>query len=166
VKEYIINGTPLEQTIRRCDDIRKFVTVRAVQGGGEWVKGEQPDMKSTVAQKRARVEAFGWKPDLTIKKHWTKGDFDSMAYTSVPLDTAYATCFKVVEREYLGKAVRWYYGVGQTGHIAYEGNGNLVSKSEGCKPCMDLPDVLPPDINYKWYVDEARSILADLGISC
>lgn len=166
VKEFIINGTPLETTIRRCDDIRKFVSVKTVKGGGEWVKGEQPDMKATVAHKKARVEAFGWKPDPTIKKHWSRGEFNSMSYTSVPLDTAYASCFEVAERVYLGKAVRWYYGAGQTGHIAYADNGNLVAKSKGAKPCMDLPDVLPPDINYQWYIDEAKSILRDIGISC
>jgi hypothetical protein len=35
----IANGTPIERTIRRCDDIRRFVTVRKVTGGAHW-RGE------------------------------------------------------------------------------------------------------------------------------
>lgn len=32
----IANGTPIERTIRKCDDIRRFVTVRRVTGGALW----------------------------------------------------------------------------------------------------------------------------------
>ena len=32
----IANGTPIERTIRRCDDIRRFATVRRVTGGALW----------------------------------------------------------------------------------------------------------------------------------
>ena len=35
----IANGTPIERTIRRCDNIRRFVTVRRVTGGALW-RGE------------------------------------------------------------------------------------------------------------------------------
>jgi hypothetical protein len=33
---YFTDGTPLAQTIRACNDVRKFVYVRRVAGGGEW----------------------------------------------------------------------------------------------------------------------------------
>jgi DNA polymerase elongation subunit (family B) len=33
---YLKDGTPIEETIRACKDIRKFVTVRTVKGGGLW----------------------------------------------------------------------------------------------------------------------------------
>lgn len=39
VVEYLTKGTPIEQTIERCEDIRKFVTIRQVRGGG--MKGDQ-----------------------------------------------------------------------------------------------------------------------------
>jgi len=32
----LLHGTPIEQTVRNCTDITKFVTVRSVRGGGEW----------------------------------------------------------------------------------------------------------------------------------
>jgi hypothetical protein len=108
-KEYILNGTPVEHTIRQCSDIRKFVNVRAVAGGGEWVRSDG-------------------------SKH------------------------------YLGKAVRWYYARGERGYIGYTKNGNRVARSEGCKPCMTLPDVLPPDIDYNWYVQEAYEKLRSVGL--
>lgn len=39
VIDYLANGTPIEQTINVCDDIKKFLTVRSVAGGG--VCGDQ-----------------------------------------------------------------------------------------------------------------------------
>lgn len=33
VKDYLTKGIPIEQTIRQCRDITKFLTVRAVKGG-------------------------------------------------------------------------------------------------------------------------------------
>lgn len=35
-KEFLINNTPLEKTIRNCKDITKFLNVRSVTGGAEW----------------------------------------------------------------------------------------------------------------------------------
>lgn len=39
VAKQVADGTPIEKTIRECDDITQFVTVRRVQGGAEW-RGE------------------------------------------------------------------------------------------------------------------------------
>ena len=66
--------------------------------------------------------------------------------------------------EYLGKAVRWYYATGVEGPIRCKVNGYTVARSEGAKACMELPDAFPDDINYDWYIAEANSILADVGI--
>jgi hypothetical protein len=30
---------------------------------------------------------------------------------------------------------------------------------------MELPDTLPSDIDYEWYVNEAKSMLADMGVA-
>ena len=103
VTAYLTASTPLRHTIQACTDIRRFLSIRQVKGGGTY--GGQ----------------------------------------------------------YLGKVVRWYYADGETRHIEYATNGNKVAKSEGAKPLMDLPDSMPADIDYDWYVDEARSILADVG---
>lgn len=100
----LTKGTPLEETVAACTDIRKFVAIKRVTGGGE------------------------------------------------------------KDGEYLGKAVRWYYGYGETGPITYVTNGNTVPKTEGAVPCMELPDELPDNIDYEWYVREATAMLDDVGV--
>ena len=65
--------------------------------------------------------------------------------------------------EYLGKAVRWYYAKDVEGEIVYATNGNKVPRSDGAKPCMKLPEQFPEDIDFQWYIDEAYSMLAQVG---
>ncbi len=65
--------------------------------------------------------------------------------------------------EELGRIVRWYYAKGETGTINYKTNGNTVPRSEGAKPLMDLPDELPNDIDYAWYLAECDEILMSIG---
>ncbi len=36
VVEYLAEGTPLVKTVYECQDIRKFLTMRGVKGGGNW----------------------------------------------------------------------------------------------------------------------------------
>lgn len=59
----------------------------------------------------------------------------------------------------LGKVVRWYASTGVKGSIKYASNGNDVPKTFGCRPLMELPDVFPSDIDYKWYVKECYKLL-------
>lgn len=94
---------PVEQTVRECQDISKFLTLRTVTGGA--VKDDVP----------------------------------------------------------LGRAIRWYYAKGESGAIHYATNGNTVPRSEGAKPLMDLPDELPDDIDYDWYIRECEEILMAVG---
>jgi hypothetical protein len=70
---------------------------------------------------------------------------------------------ELIENEYLGKSIRWYYAKDSGGQIVYAKNGNSVPRSEGAKPLMLLPDSLPQDIDYEWYINEANSILEDIG---
>ena len=67
------------------------------------------------------------------------------------------------DEQYLGKAVRWYYRLGETRSIHYATNNNKVARSNGAFPLMGLPPMLPADIDYQWYIKEAESILADVG---
>lgn len=103
VIRFLTEGVPVQKTIRECKDIRRFVTIRNVEGGA--VKDDQ----------------------------------------------------------YLGRAARWYYSTQAKGVITYKTNGNTVARSEGAMPCMELPDALPQDIDYDWYIREAISILTDIG---
>lgn len=65
--------------------------------------------------------------------------------------------------EFLGKSVRWYYAQGETGEMVYAKTGNKVPLSDGARPLMDLPNDLPADIDYDWYVQRAERILNDVG---
>lgn len=103
---YLKDGTPIEKTIRECKDIRKFITIRRVNGGC--------------------VDQYG---------------------------------------DEVGKVIRLYYAKGVTGTLKYKKNGNDVPKSEGAKQCMELPDDLPDDINYDWYVRETTAMMQDIGLT-
>lgn len=111
VVKCLIEGIPLEDTIRGCRDIRQFVGVRTVKGGAVYCE----------------------------------------------------------DGEYLGKVVRWYFAKDCQGFIRTvdtddrTGNWKQVAKTAGCKPLMDLPEVLPDDVDFDRYVQEAREILMDIN---
>ena len=65
--------------------------------------------------------------------------------------------------KYLGKVIRWYYSTEEQGEIISAKSGNKVARSDNGKPCMDLPDSLPSDLNYQWYIDETYKILEAVG---
>lgn len=108
VVDFLTKGVPVEETIRNDRDIRNFVTVVNVKGGGTW------------------------------------------------------------RGEYLGKVVRYYWSKDGE-EILYQspdprtGNHKKVSKSDGCRPVMELPDELPSDIDHERYIDQIREILMDIG---
>lgn len=105
---HITAGVDVEEYIRNSRDIRDFVTVVKVTGGGTW------------------------------------------------------------RGEYLGKVVRYIWA--EDGEpIFYKdahkttGNFKKVSRTDGCRPMMDLPDEFPEDIDYAVYVAAACEILLDVG---
>ncbi len=69
----------------------------------------------------------------------------------------------VYDGEIIGKAIRWYYGAHELDVIRYDTSGNKVPRSDGAVPLMDLPDELPSDIDYQWYIDETNKILKEIG---
>lgn len=149
VVAYLQRGIALEVTVHMCTDIRQFIHVRQVKGGGSYCShGALPRPEKTT--------------QLFMRS--VVGDIKDKAQ----LVEAYATAcdFERSGRQYLGKAVRWYYGKGSKGSkgCIVNNTGGMVARTEGCVPCMELPDTLPNDIDYEWYVNEARSLLADLGV--
>lgn len=69
----------------------------------------------------------------------------------------------VKDGKVIGKAIRWYYGSEELDAIYYKTNGNKVPKSDGGVPLMDLPETFPEDVDFNWYVTEAKRILKDIG---
>jgi hypothetical protein len=155
--KYLSQGVPVEETVGNCGDLTKFVTVRQVQGGA--IQGYSDfNSKAKVAEKLACLTRNGWS-EWPQKGTWTNDDFT----LSMSREDAYKHCGKVRDPVYLGKAIRWYYGIGETRDIRYKINNNAVPRSRGAVPVMNLPDELPSDLNFDWYVREAFSILRDVG---
>lgn len=104
VVAFLKDNIPIEYTIGKCNDIRKFIQVRNVQGGG------------------------------------------------------------MFNGQYLGRAVRWYYGRNCTDCITDKKSGNMVAGSKGCVPAMALPKEMPEDIDRQHYANIAFEMLADVGM--
>lgn len=68
---------------------------------------------------------------------------------------------------YLGETVRYYWGVDGEAILEAKpnekGNFKKIPKTDGAVECMRLPDEFPDDINYDRYIEEAESILRDVG---
>lgn len=154
VAEYLARGTPIHETIRDCRDIRKFVTIQRVNGGGIKMWGVSAMKDTLVRDMTTTLTENGWYKD---GRKWRRGTVMTDARS------AYETCFPPQRPEFLGKVVRWYYGVNCEGSIVYASNGNTVGNSYGSKPCMTLPDVFPDDIDYEWYIRKCNEILIDIA---
>lgn len=154
---YNFEWTPYEATFSR--DVNSYVALKS--GGGCKGKGAFADpnlMKNPTAE--ICIDA--------VKEYLADG---------VPIENSVFSCNDIRKficvrsvtggaiwrDQYLGKAVRFYYSNdGETIH--YKKNGNKVPKSDGSKPLMDLCEGLPKDLNHSWYVNEAISMLSDLGV--
>ena len=148
-------------TIRACTDIRKFVYIRQVKGGGEWVAGKPYNKTATQKEMREALLASTW-----IEGPQPKFFTNTADGVVVPIKNAYQLLFdqQGEQPEYLGKAVRWYYATGDAGHIRYQESHNLVPRTEGSRPLMTLPEEMPVDVDFDWYTREAYSMLNDMGI--
>lgn len=156
VAEYLSKGAPIHETIHNCRDIRKFVTIQRVNGGGIKMWGISAMKDTLVRDMTPTLVEHGWYKD---GRKWRRNDVITDART------AYETCFPPQRAEFLGKVVRWYYGVNCEGAIVYASNGNTVGNSYGSKPCMTLPDEFPDDIDYEWYLRKCNEILTDINAS-
>lgn len=145
VVAYLAHGTPLRDTVYACQDVRQFVYVRQVKGGGSYLPTTLPPKSTTLAGMRA-LGATG-----------VTNDEFRVSYAALRERT-------LAHAQYLGKAVRWYYAIGSSGCIITPAGG-LVARTEGCASLMELPDSLPDDIDREWYVREAQSLLADIGLT-
>lgn len=166
VIEYLKNKTSIEKTIRECSDIRRFVTTRNVKGGAHKLINKRAIYKNLSDDEKV---------NLLLKKGFTKDNkgywhcpyvkYSTDHYAFLSLEDAFNSCslqeIKFDDSVYLGKVVRWYYAKDETGTIDYILSGNKVPKSDGAKPLMDLPESLPDDIDYDWYINEAVSLLYD-----
>jgi DNA polymerase elongation subunit (family B) len=69
----------------------------------------------------------------------------------------------VYKDQYLGKVIRWYYGLNGD-VITYKKNGNKVPMSDGAIPLMVLLDTPVQDIDFQKYIDISYKMLKKLGV--
>lgn len=167
VKALLDKGVPLAQTILSSRDIREFVTVRTVRGGAVKITRTNYDDRLTPGKKRDVLFANGWYQITPWPLTQAKFDLipDGCGYD---IETAYRMHCGEDEFQYVGKVIRYYYAVGETGALHYmaknkSGNRNKVPSSDGAKPLMELPDEFPSDVDYGRYIEEATQMLRDLG---
>lgn len=148
--EYLRDGVPPWEAIHGYTDIKDFVAIRAVKGGGiQYEKTVEVDDWVEVADREWKRQAW---LDAGIEK------------ASVKRKSRPAPVEVGVGGQAFGRIARWYMQKGSTLPINYIGSGNKVPKTEGAKLCMTLPDVLPTDLDLEWYINETIDMLGDMGV--
>lgn len=147
IREFLLNGTPLKKTIKKCKDPAQFCVSRAVTGGALWSPKDYPNTEEYnnfivdfKAGKRKDNKALRKRNDLF------KRDF-ILAEGMI---------------NYIGKTVRFYYST-KGKPMFYAKSGNRVPQSDGCKPMMELTNKVPKDVNYKHYIALAERHLKECG---
>lgn len=155
--DFLVRGTHPQQALRTYKDMRDFVAIRAVKGGGV-----QPDRVALVDD-WVLVQDNGDKTNLWMRQAWLDEGLD--------LDKAQMRKSRPKPVEVyeggtpFGRVARWYMTTAQIPPTTYVGSGNKVPKTEGAKVCMTLPDAIPADLDKGWYIRETLSILENLGVT-
>lgn len=152
VVEYLKSGTHPRDAIKNYTEVTDFVSIRGVKGGGI-----QPETEVEVDD-WVLVKDLGTKDNEWVRPSWP----DDRAPVKRKSRPAPVSEFRGGTP--FGRIARWYMTTETLPPIVYCGSGNKVPKTEGAKVCMNLPDTLPPDLDYDWYVNEALSMLADMGV--
>lgn len=63
---------------------------------------------------------------------------------------------------FIGKVIRWYYRKNDKTPIVYKTSGNQVASSMSAYPLMRISDEMPEDIDYDYYITEAKKIYDSL----
>lgn len=147
VIDYLRAGLPPEVGIGQYTDMKDFVAIRNVQGGGIQFTGYK--------------KVDDW--EQIEPGVWRRPDWPSMK-ASVRRKSRPPPADVGVGGEPFGRVARWYMTTADIPPLTYLSSGNLVPKSEGARACMTLPDKLPKDLNKQWYIDEAYDILKSIGV--
>jgi len=158
----MVSGFETEETPYRAlysKDVNNYIAIKP--SGEVKLKGlyAPAGMQKNTTNEICVEAAIEWLVHGTPVEHTVMSCLDPRKFVTIRKVNGGAT----YDGEYLGKAVRWYYRKDETRSIRYAGNGNKVARSEGAFPLMELPEAVPADVDYLWYIGEAKSILADVG---
>ena len=153
--QFLLNGTELVDTIKACTDIREFISIRGVKGGGVQHK-EEVEVDDWVCIKDLGSSKSEW-----FRQAWI--DRDEMDRATVKRKSRPGPVIEGRGGEPFGRVARWYMSTKKQPPITYVESGNKVAGTDGAQLCMKLPDKLPKDLNIDWYVQRAQEMLRDLG---
>jgi 5'-3' exonuclease len=148
--DYLKSGIHPAENISNYTDIRDFVAIRAVKGGG--VKFDS----FVEVDDWVEVEPGQWK-----RQAWFDAGIQKAAVKRKSPPKPVSVGVGGIK---FGRIARWYMSTESNSPINYVGSGNKVPKTDGAKLCMTLPDELPSDIDKQWYVNETLSMLDDMGV--
>ena len=140
VAEYLSKGTSIGEFIRSCKEIKDFVAIRNVKGGGV------QHLKTKLVDDWEEIGDRLWvHPGMTTKPVKRKS-------RPPPREVG-------VGGKPFGRVARWYMTTEKLPPLSYLGSGNTVPKTEGGKLCLTLPTTLPKGLNKAWYISEALDIM-------
>lgn len=159
--EYELEGT--DYTSLSSRDINNYIAVKPDGVKGKGAYADQRDyyyrLRSNPSNDICTEAAKAFLQDGTPVKETVMACKDITKFLT--LRTVNGSAVK--DGAVLGKAIRWYYGSDELDAIFYNTNGNTVPKSQGGVPLMDLPEEFPTDVDFTWYINEAKRILKDIG---
>lgn len=144
--KYLLDATSVEDTIKACTDIRQFISIRNISGGG--------------VQHTHEVEVDDWIGEARNwrRPHWPD-DKKSETRVSRP-----APALEGRGGVPFGRVARWYMTTQQLPAITSVKSGNTVAGTKGGKLCLTLPDTLPADLDVNWYIDYAKELLGNAAV--
>ena len=150
---YLAYWTKPDQFIKKAKDLKDFVAVRNVRGGG--------------IQHAHYIEVDDW--EEIRSREWIH---PHMSTKPEKRKSRPKPRIVGVGGKSFGRVARWYMTTetlpaitAMVGEVAGVKNGSQVAKTEGGKLLMTLTSTLPKDLDRKWYIDETYRILKDLGIN-
>lgn len=159
VEQYLLGNYEIEDWIRTEKDIRKFIEIRGVKGGG--VQHEyEVEVDDWVLIKDLGTAKNEWFRQAWFDKGWEPG----VQRASTKRKSRPNPAIEGRGGKPFGRVARWYMTTDVLPSITYIESGNQVAGTAGSKLCMKLPDTLPKDLNLQWYIDEAYRILDDCGV--
>ena len=146
--KYLADAIPVDETIRASRDIRNFVNIRKVNSGALW-----------------EGELIG----KVIRWYYSNSPADDYIYYRPKqelLDNPIHVINKKGIAQYNKDGTPKYKGLNPK--VYNDENvyvGNKVPKSNGAVPMMDMPDDFPTDVDFGWYIAEAKGMLKNMGVT-
>lgn len=157
--DYLKYGTMPRDGIKNYTDPKDYVEIRNVKGGAVQYDGFE-EVDDWVC-----VKDVGTKDNEWARQAWLDKVSSDQAGVRVVKRKSRPAPVKVGNGGCnVGRVVRWYMSTTSSSPICYATSGNKVPGTDGARLCMTLPDTLPDDIDYEWYITEAERILSDVGV--